>query len=317
MLRLCKPYSYSPTWATLVNKRRLTEGPSDLMISNVQEMIFKSQRIVVLSGAGVSTGSGIPDYRSPGRPPYKPLLHSEFMKSAANRKRYWSRSFLGYPFIASREPNMVHNTVADMSKVKHVMTQNVDGLHQKAGSSSVCELHGSLHSVICTDCGLDMPRPELQDILTSLNPSFLQRTKLAQIGHDIDESVKGTLGKKASKLQRPDGDFANEDDYEHFQYPDCPQCSGILKPDVTFFGDNLSQERRDESFEITDSADLLLVLGTTLSTWSSYRLVRRALDNNCDVAIVNRGPTRADKDIPPEAKLEGDLQSILKSLQQS
>lgn len=277
-------------------------------VENLRKKLFQ-QKIVLLSGAGISTDSGIPDYRSPGRPPHKPMTHSEFMATHQQRSRYWARSFVGYEFMSSRAPNIAHTTIAaaqEAGQIHSIITQNVDGLHQKAGSHNVLDLHGNLHSVKCMSCGQTSSRQVLQEMLRDCNSLLLEETVAAAAA-----AAAADAG-----MQRPDGDAALESIPDgSFSFPSCAACKdGILKPDVVFFGDNLPIERREESFRLVDEADMLLVAGTTVTTYSAFRLVKRMLAKGGAVAMVNRGPTRADSVIDPAFKIEASVGATLKAL---
>jgi NAD-dependent SIR2 family protein deacetylase len=232
--------------------------------------------VVVLSGAGLSTESGIPDYRGPtgAARPATPMTYQAFTGSPGARQRYWARSHLGWRFIAHAAPNAGHLAVADLQAaglIDGIVTQNVDGLHQGAGARDVIELHGGLDRVICLGCGDGSPREALDLRLTTANPGFTRD------GFTL----------------KPDGDV-DLDEVAGFRVVDCHLCGGLLKPDVVFFGENVPRERVDRSFGLVDQARSLLVLGSSLTVMSGYRFVRRAVALSIPVAIVNQGPTRAD-----------------------
>ncbi len=232
----------------------------------------------MLSGAGVSTASGIPDYRGPtARPRARPpVQHREFVSSEAMRARYWARAVLGWPRFRAFEPNHAHQALAALERqgvVRHLITQNVDGLHQKAGSREVLELHGSLAQVRCLACGALTPRDEFQAQLLALNP------------HALDWSAE---------LQ-PDGDAELPDEaVARFIVPTC-RCGGVFKPDVVFFGDNVPVERLSRALAWSDEAETLLVVGSSLTVYSGFRFVLRAKERGQRVVIINRGPTRGDE----------------------
>eukprot|EP00043_Microstomoeca_roanoka_P024688 m.6438 g.6438 ORF g.6438 m.6438 type:complete len:275 (-) comp4812_c0_seq2:52-876(-) len=268
-----------------------------MSIARVQDLVRASSRIAVLTGAGISTESGIPDYRSPGRPPYRPLQHREFMTSEYTRKRYWARSLIGYPKLSSALPNAAHFALADFAetgKLATIITQNVDCLHQKAGAEHVLNLHGSIHEVVCLQCRQISPRAEYQHLLLEKNPQMQHMT----FSH---------LDPKAA---RPDGDVElTEDHYRAFNLVHCPHDQGWIKPNVTFFGDNIPEDVVAQSYKIVDEADMVMAVGTSLQVWSALRLVRRALSQNKPAVVLTRGPTRAD-DIAT-VKLEGLLSELL------
>ncbi|MFB4314102.1 NAD-dependent protein deacetylase [Actinomadura sp. 21ATH] len=236
--------------------------------------------VVVLSGAGLSTESGIPDYRGEtGRARRSdPMTYQAFTGAAANRRRYWARSHLGWRHIERAEPNAGHRAVAELQRrglVSGIITQNVDGLHQAAGAGGVIELHGALGRVLCLGCGRRTPRGELHERLSAANPGW--------------DAAADTIN--------PDGDADLEGELiDAFRVVDCLSCGGILKPDVIFFGENVPRPRVAECFGLTERAGTLLVLGSSLTVMSGYRFVRRAAELGIPVAIVNRGATRGDAD---------------------
>jgi NAD-dependent SIR2 family protein deacetylase len=236
--------------------------------------------VVVLSGAGLSTESGIPDYRGPegSLRRHRPMTYEEFTGSEANRRRYWARSHVGRRTIAEAGPNDGHRAVAGLQALGHVsgvITQNVDGLHQAAGASGVVELHGSLDRVICLTCRRTGPRDELDLRLRAANPDFAA----------------------AATRINPDGDVELDDDaVRGFRLVGCSACgSGVLKPDVVFFGENVPRPRVERCYRLVDGAAALLVLGSSLTVMSGLRFVRRAADAGTPVLIINRGPTRGDR----------------------
>jgi len=238
-------------------------------------------RVVVLSGAGLSTDSGIPDYRGPTGLARRatPMSYQAFAGSAAARRRYWARSHHGWRHIAGAVPNAGHRAVAQLQRlgaVTAIITQNVDGLHQKAGARDVVELHGSLHRVRCLDCGAVTPRSELDQRLRAANPGWI--------------AAGGEPG------VRPDGDAVVTDaEAERFATVCCRDCGGVLKPDVVFFGENVPRDRVARCYSLTEAAGCLLVLGSSLTVMSGYRFVRHAAKRRIPVAIVNQGPTRGDE----------------------
>jgi NAD-dependent SIR2 family protein deacetylase len=241
--------------------------------------VVADRRVAVLSGAGMSTESGIPDYRgeSGSLRRHTPMTYEEFTGNPEGRRRYWARSYLGWRTITRAKPNDGHHAVAALTASGYfsgVITQNVDGLHQAAGTPNVLELHGSLDRVICLDCRQTSTRVELDHRLRSANPTF-----------------DGT----ATRIN-PDGDAELSDDVvRDFQLVDCTDCgSGVLKPDVVFFGENVPLPRVEECYRIVDDAQALLVLGSSLTVMSGLRFVRRAAKAGKPVLIVNRGETRGD-----------------------
>ncbi|MGI5213736.1 NAD-dependent protein deacetylase [Plantactinospora sp. CA-290183] len=235
--------------------------------------------VVVLSGAGLSTESGIPDYRGPSGVArrHTPMTYQTFVGDPVARRRYWARSHLGWRTIARAAPNAGHRAVAELQRrglLTGVVTQNVDGLHQAAGARSVVELHGNLARVSCLGCGDSTPREELDRRLRAVNPRFTAR-------YD-------TLN--------PDGDVELPDAVvDDFRIVDCASCpGGVLKPDVVFFGESVPPERVRACFDLVEQARLLLVLGSSLTVMSGRRFVVRAAKHDIPVVIVNQGPTRGD-----------------------
>jgi len=244
------------------------------------------------------------------------MTYSKFMAGANHRQRYWARSFLGYPHISSAQPNDGHRALAhweQAGRVTHIITQNVDSLHIKAGSAHVTELHGSLAEVVCLQCRRLSARSELQQRFNALNQHWLQNLQPAL----QQRLLNGTLGDKAAvgnpsnpvallhgstssrdadaAALRPDGDVElNEDSTAQFQVPACDSCGGILKPRVVFFGENVPLDTVQHALKQVTAADLLLVLGSSLHVWSGRRFVSTAVNHKIPVAIVNWGPTRAD-----------------------
>jgi NAD-dependent SIR2 family protein deacetylase len=254
-----------------------------IQTGNIDDLarLLRDGAVAVLSGAGVSTESGIPDYRGPSpraRPP-QPIRYQEFVASHEARARYWARSAVGWPRLTQAAPNHGHAAIARLEGagiVTGVITQNVDGLHQAAGSKAVIELHGSLAEVVCLVCGAREKRKALQERILSLNPGWAAETAtLAATAPDGDAVVDNTL-------------------IASFRVPDCLRCGGMLKPDVVFFGENVPKGRVEEAFVLLGRARVLLVVGSSLATYSGLRFVTRAVEEGKDVAIVNRGPTRAD-----------------------
>ncbi|MFD0690338.1 NAD-dependent protein deacetylase [Actinomadura fibrosa] len=234
--------------------------------------------VVVLSGAGLSTESGIPDYRGETgrRRRADPMTYQRFTGSEAARRRYWARSHLGWRHIARAEPNAGHRAVADLQRrglVAGIITQNVDGLHQAAGARDVVELHGALDRVVCLGCGERTSRERLDRRLREANP-------------DWDATAE---------VINPDGDAVLDDDrIEAFRVVDCERCGGLLKPDVIFFGENVPPARVRDCYALTDRAGALVVLGSSLTVLSGYRFVRHAAAQGIPVVIVNQGATRGD-----------------------
>ncbi|HOB50105.1 MAG TPA: NAD-dependent protein deacetylase [Mycobacterium sp.] len=241
--------------------------------------LLSGRRIAVLTGAGLSTDSGIPDYRGPDSPPANPMTIRQFTTSREYRQRYWARNHLGWRHMAQTLPNAGHRALAALERrgvVTGVITQNVDLLHTKAGSRAVVNLHGTYARVVCLDCGHTLSRAALAELLEAANPGFAERA----------ERVGGLA-------VAPDAD-AVVADTASFRIVDCPACGGMLKPDIVYFGESVAKEVVDQAYSLVDSSDALLVAGSSLTVFSGYRFVRHAAAHAIPVAIVNRGPTRGD-----------------------
>ena len=255
--------------------------------------IARAGRVAVVTGAGVSTASGIPDYRDRNGDwkHTRPVQYADFVSRPDVRQRYWARSFAGWGRIANARPNPAHKALATLEaggKVDTLITQNVDGLHHRAGSRRVIDLHGRLQTVRCMGCGKRICREQWQAQLAAANPSWHS---------DTDYFA-------------PDGDAKLQDeDVSDFVTPDCEACGGFLKPDVVFFGENVPKGRVASAFEALDRAEALLVVGSSLMVYSGYRFARRAAENGKPIAIVNRGRTRAD-DVAT-LKIDADCGAIL------
>ncbi len=242
--------------------------------------LTRGRRIVVLTGAGCSTESGIPDYRGVDTPPRvrPPIQHREFIDRPEMRRRYWARSTLGWPRLAEAKPNPAHHALVALESagvVAGLITQNVDGLHQVAGSRNVVELHGAISRVRCLACGERTSRAALQERLEVSNPSWLSRAHAVAIAPDGDAELPDAL-------------------VRDFEVVACATCDGVVMPDVVFFGGNVPRETLDAAWAAFDRGELLLVVGSSLTVFSGYRFVRRAAERAVPVAILNRGPTRGD-----------------------
>jgi NAD-dependent SIR2 family protein deacetylase len=250
-----------------------------VQIPSLRHFIARHRRLFVLTGAGCSTDSGIPDYRDADgswkRSP--PVSFQSFMGSAAVRQRYWARSFVGWRVFRRAGPNGAHAALARLEqqgRLELLLTQNVDGLHQAAGSMEVIDLHGRLDRVLCMDCHGLVSREDMQAELLRLNPAWAR-----------------LQGRPA-----PDGD-ADIDGlpFSEFAVPSCTRCDGILKPDVVFFGESVPRPRVDEAMQRLEKADAMLVVGSSLMVYSGYRFVQTAAQSGKPVAAVNLGRTRADE----------------------
>jgi NAD-dependent SIR2 family protein deacetylase len=234
--------------------------------------------VVVLSGAGLSTESGIPDYRGPSGAArrYAPMTYQTFTRDPVARRRYWARSHLGWRVVGTARPNTGHRAVARLQQlgvVDGIITQNVDGLHQAGGAHGVVELHGNLAQITCLDCGVISPRRQLIDRLNAANPRFAARITAIN----------------------PDGDAELDDaELDGFSVVDCTGCGGMLKPDVVYFGESVPLDRVSRSFELVAGARTLLVLGSSLTVMSGRRFVLRAAREGIRIAIINQGVTRGD-----------------------
>jgi NAD-dependent SIR2 family protein deacetylase len=246
-------------------------------MSALSDFIQRHPRLAVLTGAGVSTGSGIPDYRDEQGEwkRARPVEFRPFMTRPEVRQRYWSRSAAGWPAISRAQPNAAHRAIARLEGLgfaSMLITQNVDGLHQAAGSRKVIDLHGRLDVVRCMDCGDSLPRGDLQQQLLAANPDWA--------------ALEGRVA--------PDGDMDLDRDHSAFVVPECARCGGILKPDVVFFGESVPRDRVTRAFDGIAEADALLVVGSSLMVYSGFRFVEAARAAGKPIAAVNLGRTRAD-----------------------
>ncbi len=242
--------------------------------------LLTARPFVALTGAGVSTDSGIPDYRGPGSPARTPMTYQEFVSSPAAQQRYWARSHLGWARMERALPNPGHHALARLEasgRTRMLITQNVDGLHEAAGSRAVCALHGRIADVVCLRCRAHSSRASLHERMRRLNPGWAERHATASV--------------------RPDGDVDLEDT-GGFVVPSCAMCGGPLKPDVVFFGENVPKPRVQRCYDAVEAlagtGGALLVLGSSLTVMSGLRFVRRAARLELPVVIVNRGTTRGD-----------------------
>ncbi|KQZ32407.1 NAD-dependent protein deacetylase [Duganella sp. Root1480D1] len=264
--------------------------------AGLARFLTRHSRVLVLTGAGISTASGIPGYRDKDgvRRGRTPIQGPEFRRNEATRRRYWARSMVGWATVSRAEPNAGHRALAELEAAGHVhsvITQNVDGLHQRAGSKRLIELHGNLHHVICLECQARYSRASLQPQLERDNP--------------------GLANLLAQPL--PDGDAAVEPDaLQDFHAPACTACGGVLMPDVVFFGDNVPPARTAHALAEMEAADALLVVGSSLMVFSGYRFCRMAAAAGKPIAAINAGKTRADDLLA--LKLELPAQEVLPRL---
>jgi NAD-dependent SIR2 family protein deacetylase len=243
------------------------------------EFIERYPRLFVLTGAGCSTDSGIPDCRDEAgewKRATRPIMIQEFMTGERARKRYWARSLVGFRRMRGARPNDAHDALARLEsrgRVVQLVTQNVDGLHQAAGSRNVIDLHGRIDVVRCLQCERRMSREHLQSEMERRNPTF------------------ATL----DALEAPDGDADLEGArFERFDVPACDACGGLLKPDVVFFGENVPRDRVHQAMAALDVSDAMLVVGSSLMVYSGYRFVKAMADLGKPIAAINLGRTRAD-----------------------
>ncbi|XP_035691922.1 NAD-dependent protein lipoamidase sirtuin-4, mitochondrial-like [Branchiostoma floridae] len=257
--------------------------PADLQdVEELQDFVSTSKRLFVITGAGISTESGIPDYRSEGvglyaRSDNRPVQYADFLKSGAIRQRYWARNYVGWPKFSSFSPNISHETLSGweaVGKLHWLVTQNVDSLHIKAGSRKVTELHGSAARVMCLSCPSVIPRTDMQTRIKHLNP----------------------LWHAESQEMAPDADvFLAPEQIAGFRVPECEKCGGILKPQIVFFGDNVPKPTVQYVHKMLEESDAMLVAGSSLQVYSAYRFVSAARDQKKPIAVLNIGPTRGDK----------------------
>ncbi|WP_291054123.1 NAD-dependent protein deacetylase [Herbiconiux sp.] len=237
--------------------------------------ILAGKRVVVLTGAGVSTDSGIPDYRGEGAPPRNPMTFDQFLASPSYRKRYWAGSHLGWRMFDAAAPNDTHRILAELEDagvVNGVVTQNVDGLHARAGTRHLVDLHGSMDRVNCLSCGQTFARASIAERISTANP-WLTEPELVRMA--------------------PDGD-ADVAEYEAFEVPACTVCGGVLKPDVVFFGEFVPTEKFAEAASMVASSDAMLIAGSSLVVNSGIRLLEQARRRKLPIVIINRGVTKGD-----------------------
>jgi NAD-dependent SIR2 family protein deacetylase len=277
--RLHVPEAAAPSPPSRLSAAPAPDPPTPRAVaSGLRNFVERHPRLFILTGAGISTDSGIPGYRDAGgkwqRSP--PVQGPEFLRSEATRRRYWARSMAGWPLLARAEPNAAHRALARLEaldRVQQLVTQNVDGLHQRAGSRSVIELHGNIRHVLCLDCGAECSRESVQRKLEQDNPQFGETT--------------GAAG--------PDGDAEIDPRaIDAFRVPRCAWCEGMLKPTVVFFGDNVPRDRVDAATHDLELADAMLVVGSSLMVYSGYRFCEWARRMGKPIAAINLGNTRAD-----------------------
>jgi len=263
------------------------------------EFISQHKQLFVITGAGISHASGIPTYRDEigtwkGN---TPIQHGDFLSDAATRRRYWARSFKGWPTVSSASPNASHRALARLEEcgvIQALVTQNIDRLHQKAGHRRVTDLHGRLDEVICMDCGVITPRSVVQGMLEQLNPHF------AELEQEL-------------LVPAPDGDAdVSAELVDQVIIPECPQCRGMLKPNVVFYGGSVHKEKVNYLYEQLQQANGLLVVGSSLMVYSSFRFCKFAAEARLPMACVNKGLTRADGFY--QLKLDDDCGEVLNAV---
>ncbi|PAV26686.1 NAD-dependent deacetylase [Tamilnaduibacter salinus] len=273
--------------------------PAGVAAEALSDFIQRHPRLFILTGAGISTESGIPDYRDDegGWKRKQPVQHQAFMADEHLRRRYWARSLVGWPVIRNARPNPAHHHLAELEQRNHihqVVTQNVDRLHQRAGSERVLDLHGRADEVLCMHCGYRCRRDDVHEWCSALNPSF----------------------SNLSAEHAPDGDADLERDFSAFKVANCPRCDGVLKPDVVFFGDFVPKARVDAAKEALQASDGLLAIGSSLMVYSGFRFCRYASEWGKPIATLNLGRTRADPiaDLTLNARIGETLSLVLDRL---
>lgn len=254
-----------------------TEAQSTIAAAERLRETLGDGPVAVVTGAGISTDSGIPDYRGPDSPPRTPMTYQQFVGDAAFRRHYWARNHVGWHYMRETRPNGGHRALARLEAaglVSGVVTQNVDTLHEAAGSRRVIDLHGRFDRVVCLSCGRTVSRAHMAGRLAALNPRFAESVADVEVAPDADAVLASTEG---------------------FRVADCEYCGGMLKPDIVYFGENVPKERVLDAYALVDGAASVLVAGSSLTVLSGRRFVKHAAKQDKPVAIVNRGPTRADE----------------------
>lgn len=273
----------------------VSQADFEQAVSSLRQFLNQYKRLFVLTGAGLSTASGVPDYRDRqgGWKGADPILHQQFVTQPAMRQRYWARSMAGWPAIRQAQPNAGHKALAQLGMAGHIsmlVTQNVDGLHRAAGSHDIVHLHGRLDRVLCLDCDTRLTRDRLQTDLKAANPDW----------PDDGQHL------------RPDGDVElGEMDYSTFNVPACPRCGGVLKPDVVFFGGTVPKSRVERARQGLNHADAMLVVGSSLMVRSGFRFAQAAAEQGKPILILNQGRTRADE--LATCKIDGNCSAILQA----
>lgn len=238
--------------------------------------ILAGRRFTVLTGAGISTDSGIPDYRGPDSPPRTPMTYQQFVGDEAFRRHYWARNHVGWRHVRTTRPNAGHRALVGLERrglLTGVITQNVDLLHEQAGSQRVIDLHGHYNEVICLSCGTVFSRQQVHEWLDAANPDFAVEVGDVEIAPDADAVLADTAA---------------------FVVPPCPVCGGMLKPNIVYFGENVPKDRVTAAYAMVDGGAAVLVAGSSLAVMSGLRFVRHAHKHGQPVVIINRGDTRGD-----------------------
>ncbi|MEZ5660448.1 MAG: NAD-dependent protein deacetylase [Burkholderiaceae bacterium] len=256
----------------------MDEVAPDQDIDALTRFVANARRLFVLTGAGCSTASGIPDYRDfdGAWKRAQPMTLQAFVGAADARRRYWARSLVGWPVMADAQPNAAHLALASMQtngRLSALVTQNVDGLHTKAGAAGVIDLHGRLDTVVCLQCATRSARADFQQRLADLNPDWQHRS--AELAPDGDADL-------------------DETDFSGFRVPGCDGCSGVIKPDVVFFGENVPRERVDAAMQALAGSDAMLIVGSSLTVFSGFRFAREAARLGLPIASLTLGRGRAD-----------------------
>jgi len=270
-------------------------SPAALTQIDLAVPLLEGRSIAVLTGAGVSTDSGIPDYRGEGAPKRSPMTFQQFLVDAQYRKRYWAGSHLGWKHFDAARPNTGHRVLAELEasgQVNGVITQNVDGLHLRAGSQRVVDLHGTMDKVRCLTCGQSFARAGIADRIAAANP-WLEAITIDEIN--------------------PDGD-ASPAAFDDFLTPDCTVCGGVLKPDIVFFGEFIPVEKFSEASALVKKADALIVAGSSLVVNSGIRLIEQARRRRIPLIVINRGETKGDTQAA--VKIDAGTSEVFLTLQQ-
>lgn len=270
------------------------------LVAELKTFIHQQPRLLIITGAGCSKASGIPTYRNADGDwqAATPIQHQAFTQRMSERRRYWLRSFFGWQVMSRAQPNSTHHAIAELETrgyCQHLVTQNVDGLHQQAGHTSMSELHGGIARVICLGCGEVSKRADMQ----------------ARLQQAIPKALQAKVSKKHQLLA--DGDYSVDDDLDlNYAIPACLTCDGTLKPDVVFYGGSVAKPLVESIYQQLNQSDSILVVGSSLQVFSSYRFCRRAAELSKPICILNDGTTRADE--LASLKINEDCGSVLGKL---